>query len=68
MSKLIDLTGEKYNSWTVLDRVLNSNKKGTYWRCLCDCGSIKEVASTSLRNGTSKSCGCQKTIKARTNN
>ena len=29
MSKLIDLTGEKYNSWTVLDRVLNSNKKGT---------------------------------------
>ena len=68
MSKLIDMTGEKYNSWTVLDRVLDNGKKGTYWRCQCECGTIKEVASTSLRNGASKSCGCQKTIKARTNN
>lgn len=68
MSKLIDMTGEKYNAWTVLDRVLDSNKKGTYWRCQCECGTIKEVAATSLRNGTSKSCGCQKAIKARTNN
>ena len=68
MSKLIDITGEKYNSWTVLDRVLDNSKKGTYWRCQCECGTIKEVASTSLRNGASKSCGCQKAIKARTNN
>ena len=68
MSKLIDITGEKYNSWTVLERVLDNSKKGTYWRCQCECGTIKEVASTSLRNGASKSCGCQKAIKARTNN
>ena len=68
MSKLIDITGEKYNSWTVLDRVLDNSKKGTYWRCQCECGTIKEVASTSLRNGASKSCGCQKAIKARINN
>lgn len=68
MSKLIDITGEKYNSWTVLDRVLDNSKKGTYWRCQCECGTIKEIASTSLRSGASKSCGCQKAIKARTNN
>lgn len=68
MSKLIDITGQKFNSWTVLDRVLDNNKKGTYWRCQCDCGNIKEVATTSLRKGTSKSCGCQKQQKMRTNN
>ena len=68
MSKLIDITGQKFNSWTVLDRVLDNNKKGTYWRCQCDCGKIKEVATTSLRNGSSKSCGCQRQQKMRTNN
>lgn len=28
------------------------------WLCLCDCGTIKEVDGRSLREGTSKSCGC----------
>lgn len=68
MSKLIDMTGEKYNSWTVLEKVNNPNRKGTYWRCQCECGTIKEIAAPTLRNGSSKSCGCQKAIKARTNN
>lgn len=28
------------------------------WKCKCVCGVLSTVATTSLTNGTSKSCGC----------
>ena len=28
------------------------------WHCLCDCGTEKDIASTSLINGATTSCGC----------
>lgn len=57
MSKFIDIKGKKYNRWTVLslDRIEN---KRAYWLCQCECGTKKVVSSSSLRCGTSKSCGC----------
>lgn len=30
----------------------------TYWVCKCDCGNITTVASSNIRNGTVRSCGC----------
>ena len=55
MQKL-DLTGQIYGQWVVL-------KKGEIlpiakWICECSCGTIKEVRQTTLRQGSSKSCGC----------
>jgi hypothetical protein len=29
-----------------------------YWLCLCDCGTVKAIASDHLTNGDTKSCGC----------
>ena len=56
---LIDLTGKKFNKLTVLkldtDR---SNARVKYWICKCDCGNIKSVDGTKLKNGTVKACGC----------
>lgn len=52
MSKLIDLTGNKYGFLTVLEK--DNNRKtnnGSYWICKCDCGKIKSIKSSSLRNG-----------------
>lgn len=67
MSKMIDLTGQKINKWLVIER--DKTKKGTaYWICQCECGTIKSVCGSSLRNGTSKSCGCEKIKKSRENN
>ena len=67
MSKMIDLTGQKFNKWLVLER--DKAKKGTaYWICQCECGTIKSVCGSSLRNGASKSCGCEKVKKLRENN
>ncbi len=57
MSKFIDIKGEKYNRWTVLSLSKIENKKA-YWLCQCDCGTKRVVSSSSLRAGTSKSCGC----------
>jgi hypothetical protein len=48
-----DITGQRFNRWTVLKYVGNSK-----WLCKCNCGTIKAVNGTSLRSGESKSCGC----------
>lgn len=60
MGKLIDLTGQKFSRLTVLHR---AEQKGVHgekarWVCQCECGNIKTIVGTSLRNGATKSCGC----------
>lgn len=39
---------------------LSSKKVGrrTWYKCQCDCGTIKEVRSFNLKNGATRSCGC----------
>lgn len=51
----LDLTGQKYGKWTPI-KYLGKY----YWECKCDCGTIRKVSTCSLRNGSSKSCGCLK--------
>ena len=63
MSSFIDLTGNRFGRWTVLERDTSKNKKNIYWICKCDCGTIRSVAGTSLRSGISVSCGCEKDEK-----
>lgn len=43
----------------VLSRVF-LEKKGTYWKCICDCGKNTVVFAASLKRGSTKSCGCGK--------
>lgn len=53
----IDLTGQRFGRWTVIE--FDTNKSGqTYWKCKCDCGNEKSVSSGRLRSGESQSCGC----------
>lgn len=54
---LRDLTGLKFNKWTVLGPG-ERNEKGRYrWKCQCECGRIGNVYASSLISGGSKSCG-----------
>jgi hypothetical protein len=53
MGKFIDLTGLKFNEWTVLYKA-----SGTKWICKCSCGTIRSVDAYNLRSNKSKSCGC----------
>lgn len=59
MSRLIDITGRKYERWTVLCQD-GKNKWGQIlWKCQCECGTIKRELGRVLKAGLSKSCGCQ---------
>lgn len=51
-NRLTDLTGKQFGELTVL--YYNSNKT---WACKCSCGSIKNIRSANLINGSSTSCG-----------
>lgn len=62
--KAIDITGQRFGRWTVLEKVENKNGRDAKFLCLCDCGTKKEVLGKNLRNGQSKSCGCYKNEKA----
>lgn len=58
MSKLIDLTGKRFNKLVVLERMPNGKKGRAYWKCQCDCGNTTIVSGGNLKNGGVKSCGC----------
>lgn len=57
-----DLIGHKFSRWTVLDvyRKPKPNGNGGYYyaKCICECGTEKDVLATNLKSGQSKSCGC----------
>lgn len=52
-----DLTGRKFNYWTVIE-LATSNTKSRKWLCRCLCGEERIVHGCSLVAGSSKSCGC----------
>jgi hypothetical protein len=57
MPKLIDLTGQKFERLTVIERIGRFSNK-TLWKCLCSCGKITTPNSYDLRSGKTLSCGC----------
>lgn len=58
MSRLIDITGERYSRLLVLERAENTERGQAVWKCLCDCGNITYVRGGNLKSGAVKSCGC----------
>lgn len=60
-----DISGQVFGSWTALkrsDRAGNNGKKN-FWTCACVCGTTRDVAGATLKNGASSSCGCQSIAK-----
>ncbi len=61
-TKSLDLTGELYGKLTVLEQAESirspSGRTLKMWLCGCECGEVKEVRQSQLRNGGTKSCGC----------
>lgn len=58
MSKALNLVGQKFNLLFVKERIENNNFGQTKWKCLCDCGKIKDCLGSYLVSGKSQSCGC----------
>ena len=57
--KTIDLTGQKFNRLTVLERADDYiTPQGVHyvkWKCQCECGNVVEVTRSKLMNGDIKS-------------
>ena len=65
MTKIIDLTGHQIGRWTVIERAKNRGDR-TYWKCQCDCGTVKVIRGSTLKSGKSQSCGCLQKERAST--
>lgn len=66
ITRIKPLLQNVYDKWTVLRIDENNTRKGTYWICRCECGTVKPVRAKDLRHGISKSCaacGHQRLIK-----
>lgn len=58
MGKIIDLTGQRFGKLVVIKREGSDKFKHSTWLCKCNCGNIKIVDSSHLKNGSTRSCGC----------
>lgn len=58
MGNFIDLTGQRFERLTVIERVENDKKRQSQWKCKCDCGNESIVRGIDLKSGNTKSCGC----------
>ena len=60
--KLINLMGQTFGRLTVIGRaddyVLENGCMQVVWKCQCTCGEVRDVRSSRLRGGVTRSCGC----------
>lgn len=63
MAKAIDLTGQKFNHLTVIERDFEAqkqhpNERQAWWKVYCDaCGQIKSLRSSIIKKA--QTCGCK---------
>ena len=50
---------------TVIERYGKAQDGAILWRCICKCGGEKIVRGGNLKNGNTKSCGCQSVRRGR---
>lgn len=51
MSRKIDISGKSFNRLKVIEYAGVDSRQESMWKCLCDCGTVVEVRSSSLRTG-----------------
>ncbi len=58
MGKKIDIVGQRFGRWEVLSESEKRVSGNVFYTCKCDCGTVRDVSSRNLRDGSSMSCGC----------
>lgn len=56
MSKMLDLTDQRFGSWLVLEHAGRGTDRAAMWLCRCDCGGLGVVSGRALRRGRSSQC------------
>jgi hypothetical protein len=58
LGKIKDIAHLRFGRLTVLEMSTKRIDGRAYWKCLCDCGNIKDISGKRLRSGETISCGC----------
>jgi hypothetical protein len=53
-----DLTNKRFDRLVAISKTKQNKFGYWYWNCQCDCGKTKEILSSRLFYGHTKSCGC----------
>ena len=53
----IDLAGKRFGMLTVLSVSHRNKHRDYFWRCQCDCGTVKVLKADDFKKAT-RSCGC----------
>ena len=58
--KVQNIKGKRFGNLTVLEPTnrRDKNNGSVVWRCVCDCGNLKEATEADLKRGAVRSCGC----------
>jgi hypothetical protein len=54
----IDLTGQKFNSLTILKHLGKDNERNQIYLAKCDCGAEINAQGSDIKTGKIKTCGC----------
>src|SRR5580765_442212 len=52
------MIGHRFERLVVVRKLDSDISGNSRWECACDCGATKQVLGSSLRYGSTKSCGC----------
>lgn len=58
MKERVDLTGRTFGRLYVEKFVGRDKHRHLLWRCVCQCGAVRDVAQWNLLTGNTVSCGC----------
>lgn len=59
---LPDITGRRFGFLIAEEQSVflkKGNARSLAWRCVCDCGTVKDICRPDLLSGRVASCGCQ---------
>ena len=66
MPKKIEMLGKRFGRLVVISECSPGCNGSVRWVCQCDCGNITNpIYGTTLRNGTTVSCGCYQKERVR---
>lgn len=63
MSRIVDLTGQRFGLLIVEGQADERKHGQVTWLCRCDCGTNLTVLGANLRKGNTTACGCTRRRK-----
>lgn len=52
--------GDRFGKLEVLDSFKDTKNRRTMFKCVCDCGNIKNASARNLQRGSTTHCGCSR--------